>query len=291
MNGDGGGDDDGGGGDGDNEADRVSAIRARQDVQDLPADLMEALRAGRIGATELANWKAVASNPVARLLALSSYARARLIAEPRLMSIIAIEVLVGCAATLAAERVARDTYFFDELDYVLANQALIVFTNVALALVLSPAAAIGTPAASSSAGASLARLPGYLLQKGDFSAWQRAACFAARALQFSYVGCCTSAVSQATTLGLLNVRAKLDRRAPPQVELPPTLPTAATYAAFMASSTHTRYQLLNCLEAAVLPALPGGAVARTAVSCVMRTYNTYIGSLNWAWWTRVVGVQ
>ena len=63
----------GGGGGGDDDGD--------EDL--LPSELLAALEAGRIGATELANWKNVISNPFTKALAASTFIRNRLLAEPR----------------------------------------------------------------------------------------------------------------------------------------------------------------------------------------------------------------
>lgn len=120
----------GGGGGGDEEGDEgdavdVSAALAKAGVaaDTLPADVLDALRAGRIGAAELTNWAAVLTNPFTKLLAASSYIRCRLLASPTLPSILAIEIGVGCLSTLAAEKAARGKKFIDELDFVVANQA------------------------------------------------------------------------------------------------------------------------------------------------------------------------
>ena len=100
---------------------------------------MAALKAGQIGASELANWRAVTANPLMRLLAMSAYIRARLLASPMLPRVLGIEVGVGCLTTLAAESAARGERFGKELDFVLANQVLIMITNMALVLALAQA--------------------------------------------------------------------------------------------------------------------------------------------------------
>jgi len=257
----------------------------------LPADMAGALDAGRIGEAELANWKAVLANPLTKLLAMSAYVRARLLAEPRLPSILAIEVCVGCLSTLAAEKAARGANFRKELDFVLANQVLIVLTNIALVLALTPAAPIAPPPVAGTYAAWSAALPGFFLQAGEYTIGQRAACFFSKAVQFSAVGSLTSAVGQGVTKGLVEARGKLNPEKPPEVELAPVLPTAAAYAAFMAASSNTRYQVLNSFEAYCLPAVPGGAAVQTLTSFVVRTLNNYAGSANWIWWAKFRGLQ
>mmetsp|Transcript_8668 Transcript_8668/g.26666 ORF Transcript_8668/g.26666 Transcript_8668/m.26666 type:complete len:354 (-) Transcript_8668:619-1680(-) len=260
----------------------------------VPPDVLTALRAGRIGLAELTNWKAVLNSPLARLLASVSYVRDRLLAEPRLLSVLAIEIGLGSACSLTADLAARGPAFVRELDFVLANQVVITLTNTALVLMLSPAASIGAPAASAN------MLPGYFLQSGAFSASQRAACFAYRAAQFAAVGVATAAAGQALTMGLVGVRslvrgvlmppAQVDTEAEStNVELAPIGPTCTNYAVFMGASSNTRYQIVNSMEARCVHLLP--APARVPISASVRLFNNYIGSASWIWWAKRQGLQ
>jgi len=276
VNGSGGG---GGGGDDDGDEDL------------LPSELLAALEAGRIGATELANWKNVISNPFTKALAASTFIRNRLLAEPRLTTILGMEITLGFLSTLAAEKAARGADLLKEIDFVLANLILVVLTNVALVLTLCPVAAVAPSPVAGTYAAWASRLPGFFLQKGDFSAMQRAACFFSKALLFSGVGAFTSSAGQAVTLGLVQLRTKLRPDDAPKVTLAPVLPTARAYAAFMAGSSNTRYQLVNSFEANVLPALPGPASLKASASFVLRTGNNYVGSANWIWWAKFNKLQ
>lgn len=288
----------GGGGDGDGDDDKdeqpsfdvAKALSEAGLESEFPADVLEAFKAGRIGAAELANWKSVVGNPLLRLLAMSGYVRARLLASSTLSTILGIEIAVGCLSTLAAEKAARGTRFGNELDFVMANQALIVVTNIALVLVLAPVAAVAPPPAAGTFAALAAKWPSFVLQKGKFSVLQRLACVATKSVQFAFIGSMTSLVGQAGTLGVLNLRSRLESGTGPGVVLPPVVPTASAYAVFMGLSSCSRYQLVNSLEAALLPRLPGGMAAQTLSSCVLRTYNSFLGSANWNWWARYRGL-
>ena len=299
----------------------VERVLAKYGVESelLPSDMLEAVRAGRLSTMELSNWNNIVANPLTRVLASSAYIRDRLLAEPRLLAVLCIEIGVGSLSTLAAELTARGDKFRKELDFVIANQVLIVLTNLALVLALCPAAAIAAPPAAGSFASWYGRLPGFFLQKGEFSVLDRTACFTSKALQFSLVGALTSAVGQATTMGLVELRTKLNPDDPPAVQLAPVLPTsvvcrctsfacfsthtlsmagfycasrptlirgialsdsdcllhvcAQAYATFMAASSNTRYQIVNSFEALVLPMVPGGQVAQTLSSFVLRTCN------------------
>ena len=160
--------------------------------------------AGRIGAKELANWKVVQGSGLLSLIAASRYVLARLLADPRLPSVLAAEVAVGAVSLILAEKAARGDKFMKELDFVLANQdstrlipcpsahthtlaptllaqVLIILTNMALVLALSPAAQLAAPPPAGTFGAYMAGLPSYFLQSGDFSAAQRAVCLFSKA--------------------------------------------------------------------------------------------------------------
>merc|ERR1719310_1151917 len=191
----------GGGDDDDREEDRdpIQAAFAKAGLDPdaaVPDALLDAMSAGRIGDQELANWKQVQSSPLLRLIAASSYVLARLLADPRLPSVLAVEILVGSASLVLAEKAARGDKFLKELDFVLANQVLIILTNIALVLALSPAAQLAAAPPAGTFGAYMAGLPSYFLQSGDFSAAQRATCFFAKAVQFSVVGSCTASAGQ-----------------------------------------------------------------------------------------------
>jgi hypothetical protein len=162
-------------------------------------------------------------------------------------------------------------------------------TNLALVLALCPVAAVAAPPAAGTLAAYTASLPGYFMQKGAFSASQRAVCFFSKAVQFSCVGAATSAVGQAITLGIVETRTRMNPENAPSVELAPVLPTAAGFAVFMAASANTRYQLVSSFEGNILPAFPGSI--RTITSAVVRTVNNYVGSANWIWWAKYCGLQ
>ena len=84
----------------------------------VPEAVLGALEAGRIGAKELANWKVVQGSGLLSLIAASRYVLARLLADPRLPSVLAAEVAVGAASLILAEKAARGDKFIKELDFV-----------------------------------------------------------------------------------------------------------------------------------------------------------------------------
>ncbi|KAL3907214.1 MAG: hypothetical protein SGPRY_010255 [Prymnesium sp.] len=324
---DGGGGGDGRGGDDGEEEDAseewVGAMLSKHGLtlDSVPADVLAALEAGRIGAPELANWAATMQNPLTSVLALSPYIRARLLSDPRLLSVLSIEIMLGVVMTLAAEKAARGSNFASELDFVITNQVLITCTNIALVLALTPAAAVACPPAPGTLNAYISRLPGFVLQQGEYTVYQRVACYVSKTVQFSVLGAGTSALGQYLTkvrpLGLISLRRKFETEEK-HVELAPVLATSAAYSAFMGLSSNTRHQLkygkiatvlvalslanvaaryqaVNSFEALLLPKCP--SVTRNAISTVssgvhaVRTGNNFVGSSNWIWWAKQCGLQ
>lgn len=252
----------------------------------LPADVSQALSSGRLSLEQLRNYAAIRNSPFLSALAgVSPFLRDRLIANPRLAAVIAIETALGIATLLLAEVGARGDRLLAEVDFVICDLALVVATNIALVITLSPAAPIG--AAPAGLRAKLAALPSAFLQPGRFSPAERLASFAFNAVRFGAIGVASSALGASATKGLVCLRERLTGQRP-DVQLAPVLATALAYGAFVAASSSTRYQLVNAIEASVLSKLP---LETSALSAVLRLGNNYLGGVSWIWWARVAGVQ
>ncbi|KAG8470939.1 hypothetical protein KFE25_009360 [Diacronema lutheri] len=265
---------------------KVALQQAKVARSALPRDVSAALSTGALSLDELRNYLAIRNSPFLRALAaISPFVRDRLIANPRLASVIAIETLLGIATLLAAEVGARGDRLLAEVDFVVCDLALVVATNIALVMALSPAARICAP--PSRGRSAVASLPATFLQPGAFSAAQRLACFVINAARFGAIGIASSALGASATKALVMAREQITGRAP-DVQLAPVLSTALAYGAFVAASSSTRYQLVNAIEASLLPRLPHGT---GALSAALRLGNNYVGSLMWIWWARAFGVQ
>lgn len=260
------------------------------DAKSLPADVLQALKAGRIGAAELSNWKIVLGNPLTRALSSVAFLRSKLIASPRMANVIAIECLVCSATGVMSETKTRGAAFFNELDFFIANQVIGILTNMALVVILTPAAQIVAPSTGALAVASRS-LPSYFLQKGPFSTAQRAACILKVGCLFGCIGALTSSIGQAVSLGLVKARTALNPENPPTVELAPPLETSMAYSTFLMTTTNLRYQLVNGFEASFLPLLPGGPALREGTSFCLRTFNNYVGWCHWLFMAKFFGLQ
>jgi hypothetical protein len=253
----------------------------------LPEDVAAALASGQLSAEALANYLRVLRNPLLRALAgTGTFLRDRLIASPHLATVIGVETAVGLATMMIAECNARAGRMLAEADFVLCDLALVVATNIALVVTLSPVAQIGAPATKGLAGV-LAKLPSSFMQPGAFTPAQRIGCYLSNAVQFGVIGVASSTLGAGATKGLVALRERMTGKRP-DVELAPVHSTAFAYGTFVGTSSSTRYQLVNAIEASVFPRLP---IPTGALSTAVRTGNNYLGGIMWIWWARLLGVQ
>lgn len=254
----------------------------------LPADISAALDAGKLSLPQLETYLALLRNPFLKLLTMfGPFVRNRLIANPKLATVIAIETALGIFTMLIAEANARAGNMLKEMDFVICDLALVVATNVALVVTLSPAIKTGPP--PSGLAKKLGALPPSFMQL-DASASQRLGAFALNAAKFGLIGIASSTIGATATKLLVVARERITSERP-DVVLAPILSTALAYGAFVALSSSTRYQLVNALEAEVYPRLPLKPQLLPALSAVVRTLNNFLGGMSWIWWARFLGVQ
>jgi len=268
----------------DNEQDPETMLaEAGLEERRVPRDMMRALRSGYIGSAELNNWSLILGNPALHWLCAIRSIRNRLLAEPRLLKILGIEIGLGLLCTFLAEKRSRGSAFLSEIDFVLANQVLIMLTNAALVFALSPAARLSAPPSGGT------HLPGYFMEAGAFGIADRAACFFSKAVLFSAVGVAVSAAGHGVTMGLIKLRHRMCHDEGEEKQLAPIKDMAVSYAIFMALSSNTRYQIVNSIEGRLLSDL--APLVHTPLSVLLRSYNNYLGSANWIWFARLRGLQ
>ncbi|CAL5229142.1 g12415 [Coccomyxa viridis] len=279
--------------------------------EELPKDLQEALQGGAMSAAELRQWLALAARPI--LGALSRWFpafRDRLMGNPRFLLVLAIEEIIGCTAKTIAEYQARGKDFWKEIDFVMSDLSLEIIGDFAIVWLLSPKKSFS---AAPSGGLSLfaSRLPGHSLQVGAFPLRYRLASIVLRGSQFFAVGCFASVLGHSLTIHLaekrrqklvkgkaLKQKAGSPRLLPalpldeePEKELAPVARNSICWGTFMATSCNARYQLLNGLEERYLARLIPNKSLSTAVSALMRFGNTIVGSAQWIFIARQLGLQ
>jgi hypothetical protein len=226
--------------------------------------------------------------------------RSRLVANPRFLSVMAVELIIGFFSKTAAEMRQRGDSFWSEFDFYLSDIMLELVGDFALVWLLSPTLAVfqASPRTSSILSAlssQLERLPKFALQAGaSFTPGQRLACLLLKGLQFGLVGFFASIVGHSLTKALVHLRKTLSPQAAQNnVKLAPVLANSISWGTFMALSSNLRYQAVSAIEARALePLLVGSpALLFTAISFLLRFANTYAGGLHWIQWAKWSGVQ
>jgi len=235
--------------------------------------------------------------------------RERLMADPSFMVKVAIEVGIGICTKSAAEAAKRGPSFSDELDFVAANVAMALIADFMLVWLPAPRLAFGkgaplatTGLAGAWASSSLARFfaacpenafqkvpPGY----APFSLAQRAGAVARNGAKLLGVGFGASLLGVSMTNGLCAARQMLDPAWAPPNAPQDVLTMSAAYASYMAVSSNLRYQVIAGVveERGIEVLFKGNPAAAAALSFVVRTGNTFLGSLMWVDYLRLLGLQ
>ena len=283
------------------------ALAAGRSLESLPPDLAAALAAGTGSSATLARYLALASSWLAPFMNSAGF-RERLMADPSFMVKVAIEVGIGICTKSAAEATKRGPAFRDELDFVAANVAMALIADFMLVWLPAPRLAFGKAAVASSglAGAWAASTPARFLaacpenafQKvppgyAPFTLAQRVGAVARNGAKLLGVGFGASLLGVSMTNGLCAARQWLDPAWAPPNAPQDVLTMSAAYASYMAVSSNLRYQVIAGVveERGIEVLFKGNPAAAAALSFVVRTANTFLGSLMWVDYLRLLGLQ
>jgi len=279
----------------------------------LPADLAAALAAGRLTPEVLRRYLALESSAVQAWLLRFPGFRERLLADPGFLVKVAIECGIGVCTKVSAEYAKRGSeHFPKELDFVAANVLMAIIADFMLVwlpaptLSLAGARAAAAAAAAGGGGASLASRLGAVfagcpdnafqcVQPGSppFTLAQRLGAPVRNGLKLFGVGLGASFVGVAVTNALSALRGALDPSFAPLNPPQDVLAVSAAYGLYMATSSNLRYQFLAGVveERGIERAFRGNAAACGVLSFVVRTGNTFLGSLLWVDFIRLLGMQ
>ena len=126
-----------------------------------------------------------------------------------------------------------------------------------------------------------------------FSVAQRAAAVARNGAKLFVVGTGASIVGTGVTNGIIAARKALDPKYAQKGEDMDIVRQSAAYGLYMSTSSNLRYQLLaGVIEQRMIePLLHPYPFASAAASFVVRTGNTFVGSLLWVDFVRLLGLQ
>ncbi|PPD95491.1 hypothetical protein GOBAR_DD07495 [Gossypium barbadense] len=127
----------------------------------------------------------------------------------------------------------------------------------------------------------------------SYSLMQRLGAVMRNGAKLFAVGTTSSLVGTAITNALINARKAVDKTSAAEVENVPILSTSVAYGVYMAVSSNLRYQVLaGVIEQRILePLLHQHKLMLSAICFAVRTGNTFLGSLLWVDYARLVGIQ
>ncbi|XVF73602.1 hypothetical protein PTKIN_Ptkin12aG0215500 [Pterospermum kingtungense] len=300
----------GGGGHGDRDDhdrshNRSEAILALADVgrtfESLPKDIAEAIKAGRLPGPIVYRYFELEKSPIFGWLLHFGGFRERLLADDLFLSKVAFECGVGIFTKSAAELEKRGERIMKELDFVFADVVMALVADFMLVWLPAPTVSLRPPIPLNSGPISkfFTSCPDNAFQVAlagtSYSFLQRIGSIVGNGAKLFGVGCGASLVGVGVTNTLINARKIFDKSfaAEADWEDVPVFSTSAAYGVYMAVSANLRYQVLaGVIEQRILePLLHKHKIILSAICFVVRTGNTFLGSLMWVDFARWIGVQ
>ncbi|KAL6563904.1 Protein RETICULATA-RELATED 4, chloroplastic [Orobanche hederae] len=277
----------------------MALAEAGRRLESLPKDLKAAIEDGRIpGSIVLRYFNLEKSGFLSWLMKFGGF-KERLLADDLFLAKVGFECGVGVFTKTAAEYQRRKENFFNELEIVFADVAMAVIADFMLVYLPAPTVALRPPLAldagrlakffySCPDNAFQLALPGT-----SFSLLQRIGAIMRNGAKLFAVGATSSLVGTVVTNAVINARKAVDHSAGDQLENVPVLSTSVAYGVYMAVSSNLRYQVLaGVIEQRLLePLLHQHKLFLSAICFAVRTGNTFLGSLLWVDYARLIGVQ
>ncbi|XP_071728025.1 protein RETICULATA-RELATED 4, chloroplastic-like [Rutidosis leptorrhynchoides] len=294
----GGGGDGGGGNDNEKEALMVLAQVGRS-LDSLPKDLAAAIGSGRIPGSVVNRFLELEKSPFLKWLMKFGGFKERLLADDLFLAKVGIECGVGMFTKTLAEYEKRKENFSKELEIVFADVVMAVIADFMLVFLPAPTVSLRPPI-SLNAG----RLAKFFYNCPDnafqtalggtsYSLLQRLGATARNGTKLFGVGTASSLVGTIVTNTLINAKKAVQKPGDDEIENIPVLATSVGYGVYMAISSNLRYQLLaGVVEQRLLePLLHQQKLMLSAACFIVRTGNTYLGSVLWVDYARLVGLQ
>ncbi|KAJ8449451.1 hypothetical protein Cgig2_002248 [Carnegiea gigantea] len=199
----------------------------------------------------------------------------------------------------AAEYERRRENFFNELEIVFADVVMAIIADFMLVYLPAPTVAL-RQALAINAGPIAKFFHGcpdnaFQIAFGgaQYSLIQRAGAIVRNGAKLFAVGTTSSLVGTAITNAVINARKAVDKSAADDVENVPILSTSVAYGVYMAVSSNLRYQIVaGVIEQRILePMLHNHKLMLSALCFAVRTGNTFLGSLLWVDYARLIGIQ
>nr|BAD43954.1 unknown protein [Arabidopsis thaliana]BAD44096.1 unknown protein [Arabidopsis thaliana]BAD93760.1 hypothetical protein [Arabidopsis thaliana] len=225
--------------------------------------------------------------------------RERLLADDLFMAKLAMECGVGIFTKTAAEYERRRENFFNELEVVFADVAMAIIVDFMLVYLPAPTVSLRPPLALTAGGISkfFHNCPDNAFQVAlsgtSYTLLQRLGAITRNGAKLFAVGTTSSLVGTAITNAFIKARKAVDQNSEGEVETVPIVSTSVAYGVYMAVSSNLRYQIVaGVIEQRLLePMLHQHKLALSALCFAVRTGNTFLGSLLWVDYARLIGIQ
>lgn len=268
-------------------------------LSDLPADLARAVEQGKIPGSIIRRYFELEKVPFFRWLLQFGGMKERLLADDLFMTKVAIECGVGTVTKTAAELERRRENFSKELDFVIADVMMAIIADFMLVFLPAPTVPLGS-IVSKQSGLLTKLFPGcpdnafqVALAGTHYSLLQRFGAIVRNGGKLFCVATSASLVGTSATNVLIYLRKVFNKNYAGSTEDVPIVSMSVAYGFYAAVSSNLRYQFLaGVVEQRLLqPALEHNKLALSAVCFLVRTGNTFLGSLMWVDYARWVGVQ
>ena len=304
-------DNNGGGGDGDDNSDAYAGIlmAAGRTIDALPVDVAQAIKSSSIPPNMLSRYLQLSKNPLVMWLLQFPGFRERLMGDPGFLLKLGIELGIGICTKSAAEFAKRGDKFESQLDFVAANILMALAADFMLVWLPAPTYALRGSGAVAGGGSGLVKkvssafdvfkgCPDNAFQRvpagyAPFTLTQRVGAVVRNGLKLFGVGVGASMMGVVITKGLVGARCMLDPSFVPLNAPQDVAVMSGAYGLYMATSSNLRYQVVaGVLEERIIEAFfKGNPAVCGALSFAVRTGNTFLGSLLWVDFIRLLGLQ
>ncbi|KAF0922872.1 hypothetical protein E2562_002121 [Oryza meyeriana var. granulata] len=268
-------------------------------LESLPADLAAAVEGGRVPGEIVQRFADLEKSALFRWLLQFGGFKERLLADDLFLAKVAMECGVGIFTKTAAEYERRRDNFVKELDFVIADVVMAIVADFMLVWLPAPTVSLQPPLAVNAG--SIAKFfhncPDNAFQVAltgtSYSLLQRIGAIVRNGAKLFAVGTSASLIGTGVTNALIKARKAVSKDFEGDGEDIPIVSTSVAYGVYMAVSSNLRYQILaGVIEQRMLePLLHHHKLVLSALCFMVRTGNTFLGSLLWVDYAKWIGIQ
>ncbi|KAL6763976.1 hypothetical protein V8C86DRAFT_1783279 [Haematococcus lacustris] len=278
---------------------KILALLAGRAVESFPPDFASALLSNKVTLEILQRYLQLEQNFWAKLVWGIQGFRERLLGDPSFPVKVAIECGIGVVTKVTAESTKRGDSFWPEIDFVGANVVMAIIADFMLTWIPAPTLSYVPRQVSNNALLTfLSRCPDNAFQRvpagmEPFTLLQRMGAIARNGGKLLGVGFGASMLGVGITNVLIALRQMMDPGWAPPNKPQDVLATSAAYGVYMSVSSNLRYQLIAGVieERGIETIFKGQHQLCHVLSFIVRTANTFVGSLLWVDFVRLCGMQ